>query len=386
MAHQVKRRGWVAGTEMAVLLALAHGVSDGVTAILATLLPTIQSKFAASATTLAILVATITISASVTQPLLGAVAERIGPRRMLAAGVAVTAVAFSLLGVARSVPQLLLLLVVGGLGSAALHPAGTTIVGGPSVRNPGMAVGLFTAGGMTGAAVGPIVVLYLVSSYGADSLLWLMVPGLVLAVLLLLALPEWEPHCAALKALFSREILSRRILVLTAVTSMVDLAFLTFLSAVPLWLVGEHGIDRDAPLLGAVLAVFALASGAGAVAGGIAGPRVGQARAAAVSMWLALLPLAAVFVVPAGSGTLVAAALGGVLIYASQPLLVVAAQQAAPAAPAAAAGLVLGLGNAVAALGYIASGMLQDAVGLPAAMLASFALLLPAGLVARRAI
>jgi FSR family fosmidomycin resistance protein-like MFS transporter len=80
----------------------------------------------------------------------------------------------------------------------------------------------------------------------------------------------------------------------------------------------------------------------------------------------------------------VAAALGGVLIYASQPLLVIAAQQAAPTAPAAAPGLVLGVGNALAAAAYIASGALQDTVGLPTAMLASFALLLPARLIARR--
>jgi FSR family fosmidomycin resistance protein-like MFS transporter len=103
-------------------------------------------------------------------------------------------------------------------------------------------------------------------------------------------------------------------------------------------------------------------------------------------MWLALLPLGGVLVLPVGAGTLVAAAVGGLLVYASQPLLVVAAQQAAPQAPASAAGIVLGVGNALAAVAYIASGALQDLVGLPGAMLVSFLLLVPAGLLARKVI
>jgi FSR family fosmidomycin resistance protein-like MFS transporter len=48
------------------------------------------------------------------------------------------------------------LLVIGGLGSAALHPIGTTT----------NASGLFTAGGMVGFALGPVVILHVVSAYG----------------------------------------------------------------------------------------------------------------------------------------------------------------------------------------------------------------------------
>jgi FSR family fosmidomycin resistance protein-like MFS transporter len=294
--------------------------------------------------------------------------------------------AFSLIGIASSVPQLLLLLAVGGLGSAALHPVANSIVGGSAIKNPGVAVGLFTAGGMTGAAVGPVVVLYVVSRFGLDALVWLMVPGLLIALLLLKALPDWERHRAPWRALASRAVLSRRIALLTATSTLVNLAFLTFLSAVPLWLVSQRGVASDATVLGAVLAVFAFSSGLGALAGGLVAPRLGYANTATGSMWLALLPLAGVLVLPVGTGMLVAAGVGGLLVYASQPLLVVAAQQAAPQAPASAAGVVLGVGNALAAVAYIASGALQDLAGLPSAMLVSFLLLVPAGLLARRVI
>jgi MFS transporter, FSR family, fosmidomycin resistance protein len=55
------------------------------------------------------------------------------------------------------------LLVIGGLGSAALHPVGTTIAGSQA-SNATLGVGLFTAGGMVGFALGPVLILYLVSS------------------------------------------------------------------------------------------------------------------------------------------------------------------------------------------------------------------------------
>jgi FSR family fosmidomycin resistance protein-like MFS transporter len=153
--HVITRPGVVSGTRMAVFLALAHAVNDVLTAILGALLPTLQVRFAASTATLALLVAVFTISSSVTQPVLGALADRAGQRRVAGAGVALAAISLSLVGVAHSIPLLLTLLVLGGVGSAALHPVSTSIVGGPSSKNPGMAVGLFTAGGMAGFAAGP---------------------------------------------------------------------------------------------------------------------------------------------------------------------------------------------------------------------------------------
>ena len=68
----------------------------------------------------------------------------------------------------------------------------------------------------------------------------------------------------------------------------------------------------------------------------------------------------------------------------SQPLLVVAAQNATPQNPTAAAGVVMGLGSGLAGLLYVGVGALQALVGLPAAMTLTFALLVPAAWVAAR--
>ncbi|OLT38006.1 hypothetical protein BJF79_28380 [Actinomadura sp. CNU-125] len=338
---------------MAVLLAVVHAVNDALTAVLGALLPTLQARFAAGTTTLALLVAVFNVSSSVTQPLLGALADGIGLRRVAAGGVALAAVSLSLVGVAPELSVLIGLLALGGIGSAALHPVSTSIVGGPTAKNPGLAVGLFTAGGMAGFAAGPILILYLVSSQGAGALPWLMLPGLLLALAMFVLLPDWQPHGTRLGRLIDRRTLTGTVAWLTAAATLISLAFITFTSAVPLWLVAERGLATDHPLLGGILAAFSLAAGAGALLGGAAGARFGYARTTTISLLAAVIPLSGVLALPAGPGTVAVAVVAGLLVYASQPLLIVAAQNAAPDAPAATAGIVIGVGNALAGLLYI---------------------------------
>ena len=388
MPHVVTRPGRLYGAPLAVLLAVVHGVNDALTAILGALLPTLQVRLDVGAATLAVLVAVFAISASASQPTLGALADRFGLRRFAAVGVGLAAVSLSLVGVAGSPALLALVLILGGLGSAALHPAAASIVGGPHVAKPGLAVGLFTAGGMAGFAAGPIVVLMLVANRGLEATVWLMIPGLLLAGLLIWLLPDYEPHSirGTRVSVFDRSSVNRRTLALTVVMALAGLVFLTFTSAVPLWLVGERHLAANAPMLGWVLAAFSLAAGLGAVVGGVAGPRFGYSTTASVSLLGAGAMFISMLTLPVGWPFLVAAALTGLLLYMSQPLLIVAAQEASPAAPTAAAGLVFGGGSGLAGLLYLAFGALQVHLGATAAILISVSLLLPAAALAIQAL
>lgn len=383
MPHVVTRPGRFHGARLAVLLALVHSVNDALTAILAALLPTFQVRLDVGPATLAVLVAVFAISASATQPTLGALADRFGLRRFAAAGVGLAAVSLSLVGVAGSTALLALLLILGGLGSAALHPAATSIVGAHTDK-PGLAVGLFTAGGLAGFAAGPVVVLMLVANQGLEATAWLMIPGVLLAGLLFWLLPDYEPHAirGTRVSVFDRSSVNRHILALTVVMALAGLVFLTFTSAVPLWLVGERHLATDAPMLGWVLAAFSLAAGLGAVLGGVTGPRFGYGTTASVSLLAAGAAFASVLTLPVGWPLLVGAALTGLFLYVCEPLLILAAQQAAPAAPTAAVGLVFGGGSGLAGLLYLVSGVLQAHVGTVGAILVSVSLLLPAAALA----
>jgi FSR family fosmidomycin resistance protein-like MFS transporter len=384
MPHELRRPGLLQGAALAIFLAAVHTVNDAITAILGALLPTLQVEFDLGPTALALIVAVFWIASSVTQPLFGALAEDIGARAIGALGVLLASLFLSLIGVAPALWIVFVLLIIGGMGSAALHPVGTTVAAGRTVRNRTLGVAFFTAGGMVGFAAGPILILYLVSYFGTDATPWLMVPGVLLSVGMFFALPQWEPHGRRpLRSLFDFTLVRGPVGLLALAGSLASVAFVTFTSSLPLWLVDEHGYEADDPRIGWTLGTFAFAAGAGALLGGVVAPRIGRRATIAGSLALAAVPLLALLALDPGTPTFyIVAAIAGVLIYTSSPVKVVVAQELAPTAPAAAAGMILGTTAAIAGAVYILLGRIQAAVGLDVGIALGFSLVIPASLIA----
>jgi FSR family fosmidomycin resistance protein-like MFS transporter len=78
----------------------------------------------------------------------------------------------------------------------------------------------------------------------------------------------------------------------------------------------------------------------------------------------------------------VAITLAVVLIFVPVAALVIIAQEFVPGAPATASGMVLGLGSALAGVGYIVLGRVQETIGLTTGILIGFSLVVPAALIA----
>jgi FSR family fosmidomycin resistance protein-like MFS transporter len=381
--HIIRKPGFLGGTTLAVFMTLVHTVNDAITAILGAMLPTLQVRFDAGPTTLALMVAVFWIASSVTQPVFGALGEDIGLRVIGCVGVLMASTFLSLIGVASELWLVFALLVIGGLGSAALHPVGTTIAS-TQATNATFGVGLFTAGGMIGFALGPVLILYLVSTYGADATVWLALPGLIVGAAVGLLLPQWEPHARRpLRRLFDLRLV-RGPVGLLAVSGMFSaLAFVTFTGSIPLWLVQEQAYSPDASIIGWTLSAFAFAAGLGSILGGFLAPRLGPVLTIVGALLLTLGPLLAVIASePATVPYFGAIAVAGLLIFVPVPALIIIAQEFVPGAPATASGMVLGLGSALAGLGYIVLGRLQEVVGLTNGIVIGFSMVVPAALIA----
>ena len=379
----MRKPGILGGTTLAVFMTLVHTVNDATTAILGALLPTLQVEFGLGPTTLALMVAVFWIASSVTQPVFGALGEDVGLRVIGCIGVLMASTFLSLIGVASELWLVFVLLVIGGLGSAALHPVGTTIAGSQAT-NATLGIGLFTAGGMVGFALGPVVILHVVSTYGIEATVWFAVPGITLGIAVGLLLPQWEPHPRRpLRRLFDLR-LARGPVGLLAVACMCSaLAFVTFTGSVPIWLVQENGYSPDASIIGWTLSAFAFAGGLGSIMGGFLAPRLGPVFTIVGAFLLSLCPLLAVIASEPGTALYFGAiALAGTLIYVPVPALIIIAQEFVPGAPATATGMVLGLGSALAGIGYIVLGRVQEAVGLTTGILIGFSMVVPAALIA----
>ncbi|HEX7004790.1 MAG TPA: MFS transporter [Trueperaceae bacterium] len=380
----LRRHRALSGASLALLLVVAHAVNDSFSGMLSALLPTFQLRFGASETLLATLVATQSFSSSVTQPVFGALADRLGRRIVGALGVVTSSALLSLMGRVESVWLLFALLLVGGLGSAAFHPSGTSIARAAARSTKGLAVGIFSAGGTIGLAFGPLIIGYFIINDLLEFSPWLMIPGLILGALLYLLVPVQEraPRENRPK-LFDAELFRGPVGTLCFAGILRSIAWVTLINGAPLWLVHERGIAADSATLFWTLTFFSFFGGLGGIAAGYLEKRLGREALISGSMLLALIPLYALFLLPAGSPVyFLAVALAGALVNGGLPLMVVSAQDLAPHAMGTASGMLMGLTWGTAGVVYILVGGLQEAIGIGPAMAISFSTLVPGSLLA----
>lgn len=376
-------RAALAGGSLAGFLAVAHLVNDAVAGAFAPLLPTLQARFGLGTTALALLVALLSFCSLLTQPLFGALADRFGPRPVAALGIVLCTSLLGLVAVAPALWVLVALLVVGGLGSAAFHPAGVILAGAAGEARRGLAVSLFSAGGTIGLALGPVAVLALVATFGLGAAPWLGVPGLVVGALLFVLAPrDWAaPQRRA--GFVDRRLLAGPVGLLCLAATAPALAMVTFASAAGLWLVGERGVAPDDGLIGWTMAAFSLAAAAGGVTAAALSGRVEQRWLVAAPMLLAPLPLLAIFAAEPGTAAFfLAVVAGGALVNAGLPVLLLSAQRLAPGAAATAAGMLMGLPAGIAGVLYAGVGWLEGALGLQGAMAVAYLAAVPGALLA----
>ena len=118
-----------------------------------------------------------------------------------------------------------------------------------------------------------------------------------------------------------------------------SLAFLTFTSAIPLWLVGVKGVPADSEVIGWTLSAFAGAAAVGGLSSGAVAKHLPRTPLIVGTLLLSLVALQGVLLATPGGGvyfTLVA--LAGGLLFAHTPLLVLTAQELAPGRDADTAG------------------------------------------------
>jgi FSR family fosmidomycin resistance protein-like MFS transporter len=379
------RSASLTGGGLTLFLALVHATNDAFTSMLAALLPSLQARFGLGETVLASLVAMLSLSSSVMQPLFGVLADRLGRRLIGALGVIASSSLLSLMGVVPSPALLFGLLLIGGLGSAAFHPAATSLARNLSKRGAGLGLAVFSAGGSLGVAVGPVVVLYAVSNYGLSATPWLMVPGVLLGALLFLVPPTDVPTRRRPVRLFDRELLLGPVGKLVVVGVLRTIPFITFINAMPLWLTRTWGLPGDSPLIGWTLAVFSVSVALGGIGAGALTSRWGVRQLLVFSILLALPALYLTLALAPGSvAYFLAVGSAGALLGPGLPLLVVSAQDLAPHAISTASGLLGGTTAGVAGLLYVLVGVLQSTLGLGPAIAISYLCLVPSAILTRR--
>lgn len=356
---------------IALTVAVAHGLNDAYAAFLHPLLPRIMDKLGLTISLAAVLATALALAASLLQPVMGWLADRGRRRAFVVAGPLMSAVFLSLIGVAPSFEVLIVLLLLGGLGSALFHPPGASIAvrleeGGGS----GLRYSLFSFGGSLGYAVGPLIAVGLVAAVGLEGMWIAMVPMLVLAPVLFLVLPAPRPTGSRPPPSVGMilRLLRGPLGIVFGISALATFVQRVFLTMEPIAVNAAGGSEA----MGALTLSFYLGGQAlGSITGGWLADRMDR-RSVLVSLTLLSLPMhvAAIALAPGSAGALLAASGAGFVTMALLPPIVVIAQEILPTGTAVGSGIVMGLAWAAGSLGVLLAGLLGDAVGARAAALA----------------
>jgi FSR family fosmidomycin resistance protein-like MFS transporter len=354
------------------LMAFAHGASDLYSGIVPLVLFYDVTKSGLPAWYQGTLAFVWYLTSSIAQPIVGAYSDRKGRWWFLPASVALGAIAVSLAAAMTSLPALACCIVLGGFGSAVMHPeAGrySSLLGG---NKRASAISLFQIGGQVGYGIGPLVAAALLAHGGGSSIVAMSAPGIVAALAIGAIMPGFardadtvQPRAHAARdaqRLSGRDRFAIALLVVsTALRYLTGASFAYYLPN----LLTARGLSLTGA--GAVVTGFLVAAALGLYAGGALADRFGHARIAIVGLIASVPPL---LLALGGHGTLTVAMLlvGSALLSVQNAPGVALAQAILPRNLGMSLGLMNGVAFGIGSAGVAAVGVIVTRVNADVAL------------------
>lgn len=250
---------------------------------------------------------------------------------------------------------------------------------------------MFMAGGNIGYAIMPLLAVLLVTAFGFPALMWLIPPGILVALLVYVYAPRMDVDRQGtldLRALVaSFRPVARPLTVLVTMVSLRAWVTMGLITFIPLYFYGHFqgwtafGYDLGLVATSVTLFLYIMAEAVGGIIGGWAADRFGMKP---VIVWTLLAAAPFVYLAFASPDILVwpLIVIGGGLTYASVASTTLQAQELLPRSQGMAGGLVLGFANGVGGLLVLVNGVISDHFGLFAGVQSLVVLLIAAGLLA----
>lgn len=366
-------------------MAFAHGASDFYSGMVPLLIFTIVSAQRLSPLYQGAIGFLWYLTSSVVQPLFGAYSDRHGRWWFLPASVGITAMAVSLIGLVPGIGMLAALVVLGGLGSAVMHPEAGKYAALLSGDRKSGGISIFQIGGAVGYAFGPVVIARLLQAHGASGSVWMGIPGIAAIAALFVLMRGLDAHAQRAQAEHHASIAHGAAQVdragvglLVAGTALKYLVGASFMTYLPNLIVARGGSIAQA---GVIVTAFLAVGVIGLYLGGWLGDRYGALPIAVASLF-ATAPVLYGFFAWNGVFGLASLLLAGVLLNVQSAPSVAIVQRMLPRNLGMALGLMngvaFGAGSAfVTAVGFGvarigAAGALLEVSVLPVAAAAAF--------------
>jgi len=368
-ATTLPRATGAGATAFGILVAISfcHMLNDMMQSLLPALYPMLKSSYALTFGQIGLLTFTFQFTASLLQPVIGALADKSPRPYSLAAGMTFTLVGLVLLAFAGSYPLLLVAAALIGTGSSVFHPESSRVARMASGGRHGLAQSMFQVGGNFGSAAGPLLAAFIVLPHGQSSVAWFSAVAL-LGMFVLVNVGHWyKMHGLTRLARAPRAADAPRGHVALAITVLLALIFSKYFylasitSYYTFYLIEHFGVSvRNSQLL---LFVFLASAAAGGMIGGPLGDRLGSKTIIWISI-LGVVPFTLLLPHANLLWTVLLTVPIGLILSSAFPAIVVYAQDLLPGRTGTVAGLFFGLAFGMGSVGAAVLGHVADHVGI----------------------
>ncbi|MFL5665693.1 MAG: MFS transporter [Ktedonobacteraceae bacterium] len=330
------------------------------------LLPFLITELHLSYVAAAGLVLAATASSSIVQPFFGQYSDRHPLPWLVPTGVALAGTGIGIAGIAGNYILLFISFVLSGIGVAAFHPESSRFANYISGNKRASGMSFFALGGNIGFALGPLLVSFLIVTFGLKGTLWMLIPAGIIALILAKEVPYLmtfrtgiqNNHANSDKTLNDWSAFGR----LTGVIAFRSFAYFGLLTFVPLYAITTFKISKAEANI--ALTLVLILGAAGTLLTGWFADKWGRKWVVVTSMALAT-PLILGFVTTGNIiFGLICLMLGGAAVIAPFTVTVVMGQEYLPANIGVAAGVTLGLATGLGGIGTAPLGIIADHFGL----------------------
>jgi len=359
-------------TALGILAAISfcHLLNDMMQSLLPALYPMIKSSYGLSFAQIGLLTFTFQFTASLLQPLVGALADKSPRPYSLAVGMGFTLAGLLLLAFAASYTLLLVAATLIGTGSSVFHPESSRVARMASGGKHGLAQSLFQVGGNLGTSAGPLLAAFIVLPHGQSSVAWFSGAAL-LGMFLLVNVGHWyKAHgitrlarAGTVRHAAPRHHVALALVVLLMLVFSKYVYLASINSYYTFYLIEHFHLSVRSSQLH--LFVFLASAAIGGMVGGPLGDRLGSkyiiwASILGVLPFTLLLPHANLF----WTGVLTVPI--GLILASAFPAIVVYAQDLLPGRTGTVAGLFFGLAFGMGSVGAAVLGKVADHLGVDA--------------------
>jgi len=360
------------------VLSAGHLVTDVNQGALPALLPFFKEALNLSYTMSGTILLAANITSSIIQPAFGHLSDKRPIGWFLPLAPFAACLGLSLTGFISNYSLIILSVILSGFGIASFHPEAFKTAHFFTGDKKATGMSIFAVGGNLGIAVGPIVALTLVTHFGLNGTLVLILPGIAMATLLLFNMPMLTTPVE-----YAHKEASKGIKIPLSINQKISFLLLIVIASIRAWTqfglvtyIPFYYIDylKGNPLYaGKLVSTFLLAGTVGTLIGAPLADRWGHKKFLSTTLILSF-PLLILFYYSSGPMSFVLLGIAGMVLISTFALTTVMAQVLLPQNLGIASGMMVGFTISAGGIGVTLLGMIADTWGALMAIKAVFVL------------